>query len=320
MLVALLLSALVGLSLGLLGGGGSILMVPTLVHAVGLGPREAIATSLLVVGLVAAAALVSHARAGQVAWRTGMRFGGAGMVGSELAGLVAQRVPTTWLTWAFIALMSLTALAMLRPAPPLVAKPRAGRRSSGRMVAVGAGVGALTGLVGAGGGFVVVPALVLFGGLPMREAIGTSLLVIALQSLAGFATHAAHVAPAPGLTAAVVAAAMVGALAGSHLTGRVPAARLRRGFAFFVLALAAWMAAGALPAGWREVLAHGAWPRWLLGVLVGAALAVTLRGGGRWSGASGQAVVGYAAADEGAPQRLRRLARRAGDPRASTLG
>ena len=183
--LALALSVLIGVSLGLLGGGGSILTTPILIYAIGLEPKEAIATSLLVVGITSLAGLVSHARAGNVAWRTGVIFGLAGMAGAYAGGFVAKWIPANVLLVLFALMMVATAIAMFRGRKA----PADGEKrtfAAWKIVLDGLVVGLVTGLVGAGGGFLVVPALALLGGLPMPVAVGTSLLVIAMKSFAGF--------------------------------------------------------------------------------------------------------------------------------------
>jgi uncharacterized membrane protein YfcA len=251
LILGVALSVLVGVAIGLLGGGGSILTVTLLVYVLALPAHEAIATSLLVVGATSLAALVTHARAGRVAWRTGLLFGLAGMVGSFAGARVARLIPAGLLLALFGAVMLATAIAMLRggaesahaEASP-TARPRAQRAG---LVAQGLLVGVVTGLVGAGGGFLVVPALVLLGGLPMNVAVGTSLIVVALNALAGFAGHLGAVAIDVELTALVTGAALVGSLAGSRLAGRIPPAALRRGFGVFVIAMAIFILGQQLP-------------------------------------------------------------------------
>ncbi len=233
------LALLVGVALGLLGGGGSILTVPLLVYGLDVEPKSAIASSLVVVGVTSLAAMIQHARAGHVVWRTGLLFGAAGMVGAFGGGLLAAYFSARVLLLLFAGMMGLTAVAMLRggaseaQGPPKVP-------SVGLVIAEGVGVGVVTGLVGAGGGFLVVPALALLGGLTMQEAVGTSLLVITMKSFAGYLGHARHVDIDMKLTAYVVVAAVVGSLVGSALAGRVPALWLRRGFGVFVLGMAAF--------------------------------------------------------------------------------
>jgi uncharacterized membrane protein YfcA len=229
------LSIVIGAVLGMLGGGGAILTMPMLVYVVDVDPRTAIATSLFVVGATSAVSAAMHARAGAVRWRTGGVFGVAAMTGAFGGGRLAAFVPSAVLLLVFAALMVGSALAMLRRSPA----KRAARSelAVGRAVVLGTSVGLISGLVGAGGGFMIVPTLALFGGLSMREAIGTSLFVIALQSFAGFAGHLAHVDLDVALTAAITAASVAGAIVGASVGKKVPAAALRTGFAWLVLAM-----------------------------------------------------------------------------------
>jgi uncharacterized membrane protein YfcA len=237
--IAVALSVVIGISLGLLGGGGSILTLPILRYVLHMEAHDAIALSLLVVGTTSAAAVVSHARAGRVRWRTGLIFGLAGMVGAFGAGRVAHFFPATVLLGLFGVMMIITAVAMLRGRSPTVeasAPPR--ELPVGKVLAEGLVVGAITGLVGAGGGFLVVPALVLLGGLPMDIAVGTSLLVITMKSFAGFAGYLEHAEIDWGIAMYITAAAVVGSVIGGALASRISPDKLRKGFAWFVVAMA----------------------------------------------------------------------------------
>ncbi|GAB2928077.1 sulfite exporter TauE/SafE family protein [Micromonospora polyrhachis] len=248
------LAVLIGVSLGLLGGGGSILAVPLLVYVAGLEAKEAIATSLLVVGVTSAVAVLPHARAGRIRWRTGLIFGLAGMVGAYGGGRLAALIPAGILLTGFALMMLATATAMIRGR----------RRAEGataeatselpllRVVADGVVVGLATGLVGAGGGFLVVPALALLGGLPMPIAVGTSLVVIAMKSFAGLAGYLSSVQIDWGLAGAVTVAAVVGSLLGGRLAGRIPENVLRRMFGWFVVVMGVFVLAQQVP---RPVLA-----------------------------------------------------------------
>lgn len=246
--LALALALLIGISLGLLGGGGSILTLPILTYAIGMETRSAIAASLFVVGVTSAIGAIAHARAGRIRWRTGLLFGVAGMLGAFVGGRLAAFVPGDVLLVLFAGMMIATAIAMLRrPRLPAGGTPLPVHELPAAKVLLEGGlVGAVTGLVGAGGGFLVVPALVLLGRLPMRIAVGTSLVVIALKSFAGLAGHLAHTDVDWPITVAVTAAAVLGSLAGGRLAGRIPADALRRGFGVFVLAMAALVLAGPL--------------------------------------------------------------------------
>ena len=231
------LAVFVGISLGLLGGGGSILTVPLLAYVAGMDAKQAIATSLLVVGVTSAIGAISHARAGRVQWRTGLIFGGAGMAGAYGGGLLARFIPGTFLLVGFAVMMVATAIAMLRGRKDVDAPERGHHLPIPTIIAEGVVVGLVTGLVGAGGGFLVVPALALLGGLPMPIAVGTSLIVIAMKSFAGLAGYLSSVQIDWALALAVTAAAVAGALAGARLTAKVNPDALRKAFGWFVLAM-----------------------------------------------------------------------------------
>jgi uncharacterized membrane protein YfcA len=252
LVVAVLLSVAIGIALGLLGGGGSILTVPILVYALGMEEKSAIASSLLVVGVTSAVAAIQHARAKNIVWSVALVFALAGMLGAYVGGRMAAFIPATILLVLFAVMMLATALAMWRgrrrdPSDDadddddVAERPRSApaRRFATALIAVeGLAVGVVTGLVGAGGGFLVVPALALLGRLTMRQAIGSSLVVIALKSFAGYAGYASHVAIDWRMTGVVALAAVAGTFIGAPLAKRVPQETLRRGFAVFVVAMA----------------------------------------------------------------------------------
>jgi len=235
--IVLLLSVLIGVSLGLLGGGGSILTVPILTMAAGMETKAAIASSLFVVAVTSAAGVISHARAGRVRWRIGILFGLAGMAGAFGGGRIAASIPGSVLMILFGLMMAATAIAMLRG--PTTAKPSmVTDLPTSKIIAEGVVVGVVTGLVGAGGGFLVVPALVLLGGLSMELAVGTSLVVISMKSFAGLAGHLGHVSIDWPIVLAITGTAVVGSLIGGKLAGRIPPAMLRRGFGVFIIVMA----------------------------------------------------------------------------------
>ncbi len=284
--LAVVLAVFIGVSLGLLGGGGSILAVPLLVYVVGMDAKEAIATSLLVVGATSAVALIPHARAGRVRWRTGLVFGAAGMVGAYAGGRVAEFIPGTVLLVAFALMMLATAVAMIRGrrAP---STPAHTELPVGRVLLDGVVVGLVTGLVGAGGGFLIVPALVLLGGMPMSAAVGTSLLVIAMKSFAGLAGYLASVEIDWPVALAITGAAVLGSLLGSRLSGLVPPDTLRKAFGWFVVVMGVVVLVQQVPS---EVTASGWFWAAILGValVVGAVLVVQRRRAGN-GGESGGA-------------------------------
>ncbi|ALV32263.1 sulfite exporter TauE/SafE family protein [Streptomyces sp. CdTB01] len=251
-------SLLIGVSLGVLGGGGSILTVPILIYLAGMETKEAIATSLFVVGVTSAAGVVSHARAGRVRWRTGLLFGLAGMTGAYAGGRLAEYIPGGVLLLAFALMMIATAVAMIR-----------GRRQAPKKVhhelpvlhvlLDGIVVGLVTGLVGAGGGFLVVPALALLGGLPMTVAVGTSLLVISMKSFAGLAGYLASVHIDWGFAALVTATAVVGSLLGGLLAGRIPQDALRKSFGWFVAVMGVFVLGQQISSDLRQTLLTSPW-------------------------------------------------------------
>ncbi|MBD7994694.1 sulfite exporter TauE/SafE family protein [Arthrobacter sp. Sa2CUA1] len=247
LLLTLLLSVLIGISLGLLGGGGSILTVPILTYVAGMNPKEAIAASLFVVGATSAVSAVHHARGKRVRWRTGLVFGAAGMAGAFGGGLLGGHIPGTILMIAFALMMVATSLAMIRGRRNAPDAPRQGDLPVGKVIGEGLAVGLVTGLVGAGGGFLVVPALALLGGLSMPVAVGTSLVVIAMKSFAGLGGYLTTVSLDWALVGGVTVAAILGSFIGARLSSRVPEAALRKGFGFFVLAMGVFVLVQELP-------------------------------------------------------------------------
>jgi uncharacterized membrane protein YfcA len=238
------LAVLVGVALGLLGGGGSILMVPLLAYVAGMDAKHAIATSLLVVGIASVVAVIAHARAGRVRWRTAVLIGVAAMAGAYAGGRLAHFIPGTVLMIAFAAVMVAAAIAMLRGRNNTGPTPQRGQLPRRTMIALtGVAVGVLSGLVGAGGGFLLVPALALLAGLEMPTAVGTSLVVIAMQSSAGLAGHLAHEHIDWQLAGLVTAAAVTGAMIGGRLTALVKPDALRIAFGWVTLLMAAVMLA-----------------------------------------------------------------------------
>ncbi|MGW7406010.1 sulfite exporter TauE/SafE family protein [Streptomyces sp. NPDC054833] len=238
-ILALAAGAVIGLALGALGGGGSVLAVPALIYLLGFSPVGATTASLVIVTFTSATALIAHARDGNVRWRTGLLFAAAGIGPAMLGGALAARVPEAALTAAFAVVAGAAAIRMLRSGPAaegtVTVRP-------GRAAAAGAGLGAVTGILGVGGGFLAVPALVGVLGMRMRNAVGTSLLVITVNSLAALATRAGTV---EGLDWAVVGpfigAAILGAWDGRRLSAKVSGHTLQRIFALALLAVAGFM-------------------------------------------------------------------------------
>lgn len=237
----LLLGFAIGLSLGLLGGGGSILTVPALVYLVGQSPQAAVTTSLAIVGANSVLGAYFHNLKGACNWSVALVFGGAGMVVAYLAAGLSKLFSPAMLMAAFAVLMMVIGAVMLLQKPPRDEVQQCKQPRWPVVIAGGAAVGLLTGVLGVGGGFLVVPALVLLVGVPMSQAVGTSLLVIAANSFAGLAGHI----DTPGfnltLTLTFVAAGLAGTFAGSHLGHRLPAQKLRQAFAVFVILLAVFL-------------------------------------------------------------------------------
>lgn len=238
--LGLILATLIGLSLGLLGGGGSILTVPVLVYVLGVAAKPAVAMSLPVVGVTSLVAAAFHWRLGNVRVPTALTFGSLAMVGAfagaRLSVLLSGPVQLALLAVAMLA----AAASMLRDTGDTSVPDEEADAGPVRLVAlvpVALAVGMLTGLVGIGGGFLVVPALVLLARVPMGQAVGTSLLVIAMNSASAFAGYVGTVELDWGFLGGFTTAAVVGALVGTALLSRVPQAALKRGFAVLLLAM-----------------------------------------------------------------------------------
>lgn len=258
-ILAAALALFIGAAVGILGGGGSILTTPLLVYVVGFDAKQAITASLFVVAITSVFGLIAHARAGRVRWRTGLIFGAAGMVGAFIGGQVGALLPGALLLAAFSVMMGITAVAMIRGRKQVKGHGPHKGLPLFRIILDGLIVGLVTGLVGAGGGFLVVPALALLGGLPMPNAVATSLLVVAMKSIAGFLGYAltfggdtfvaintqtttlADGASIWPITLIVTGMAIIGALVGSRLVGKIHPDKLRKAFGWFVLVMAVFI-------------------------------------------------------------------------------
>lgn len=239
-ITGLVLSALIGLSLGLIGGGGSILTVPILVYFLGVPPHEAVAMSLAVVGATSLFGAYLHYRADNVNFSSGLLFGGAGMVGAFVGSPFTKLITPGPLLLIFGVLMLVTAISMFRRRRPGIEQATHTPHAA-QAVAAGFGVGVLTGFLGVGGGFLIVPALVFFGGLQIKKAVGTSLFVIFLNSVAGLIGHISHNVFDWSLTSAVTTLAVGGAVGGTVLSHRLAAHRLQRMFAVLILGVGAFL-------------------------------------------------------------------------------
>jgi uncharacterized membrane protein YfcA len=243
-IVAVTLGLLIGALVGVLGGGGSLLAVPALVYVAGQSPPQGVATSLLVVGITAVVALLPRLRAGQIAWRIAILFGLAGAATAFAGAAVNRLLPDDVVLALFAALMVAAGVRMLQDKPNTGAACSTDggrvnwRRCLPRTLAGGLVVGFFTGLLGVGGGFLIIPVLFVLG-VSMETAIGTSLLIAAVNSAAGFVAHAGDAPLDVPVTVAFTAAAVVAALAASRRGARLDTARLRRWFAYLVLVVAA---------------------------------------------------------------------------------
>lgn len=254
--LGLLFGLIVGFSLGLTGGGGAIFAVPLLVYGLSIPPRVAVGVSLGAVGLTALAGAISRWRSGQVEAPTGLLFAVAGMLGAPVGAWIANRLPEAVLLSAFAILMLIVAVRMWTkadayppacessPDGPTCRRDAVGRldlttRCAALLAVTGVAVGILSGLFGVGGGFVIVPALVLFSGMPIHRAVATSLLVITLVSASGLAAHllAGH-ALSWELVLLFGAGGVAGLLLGNQLGQRLSGPRLQRTFAAAIVVVA----------------------------------------------------------------------------------
>jgi uncharacterized membrane protein YfcA len=265
LLLAVMAGVLIGLSLGALGGGGSILAVPVLVYLLDQSPAQATTGSLVVVGVTSALGAATAYRHGNVMLGRGVTFAAVGIGGAAAGALAAARVPETVLMAAFAALMLVVGTVMLvrtrsggqegpRPQlddPIITFSPTFACNcpQALKVLVTATAVGLLTGFLGVGGGFLVVPALVLALGPPMTYAAGTSLVVITVTSAAALVVRAgAGAQPDWSLVAALTVASATTAVLGARLAARTDARRLSGAFTGLVLVVAVLTASQALPA------------------------------------------------------------------------
>ncbi|CAD5264858.1 MULTISPECIES: sulfite exporter TauE/SafE family protein [unclassified Imperialibacter] len=246
-------SVIMGLSLGLIGGGGSILTVPILVYLFGVDPVASTAYSLFVVGLTSLVGSVSHFKKGNVDLKTAFIFGLPAIISVySVRKFLVPAIPDTIMTIGSVTVtkslfvMVLFATLMLLASISMIRKPK--KKEEGEetemkykyliILAEGLLVGGITGLVGAGGGFLIIPALVLMAGLPMKKAVGTSLLIIAMKSLIGFTGDLSGALIIDYKFMLIFSAfAIVGIFTGSYLTKFIPNEKLKPVFGYFVLVM-----------------------------------------------------------------------------------
>lgn len=274
--LSVILGAMIGLSLGALGGGGSILTVPALVYTLGVSAKHSTSASLLIVGLSALLGMLAHGRAGRVRWTTGITVGVISVVGSLAGTALNRKINPDVLLLLFAVLMFVVATVMIRRdrsghVPPLRAvEDDAHESTEGRgrsyeagaapgsltlsrsevvvrrtrpllVITVGVGVGFLTGFLGVGGGFIVVPSLMLALGFELAEAVGTSLLIIAISSAFAIAERGGVHGVALHILVPFAGSAMAAALVGNEIASRVSVRRLNQGFIGLVLAVACYV-------------------------------------------------------------------------------
>lgn len=251
-IVGYIASALIGISLGLIGGGGSILTVPVLVYLLGVNAVEATAYSLFIVGSTALVGAYPKYKQGLLNIKTAIIFGIPSIVAVYLTRkFLVPAIPTELFTLGglmitksilmmllFALLMVFASVSMIKDQKVAATKADSPQKFNYPMIlAEGAIVGMLTGLVGAGGGFLIIPALVLFTGLPMKEAVGTSLLIIAAKSLIGFTGDLGHFEMNWSLLIIVSSIAIAGIFLGNYLSLKIDGAKLKKGFGWFVLVM-----------------------------------------------------------------------------------
>ena len=240
----------IGVSLGLLGSGGSILTVPVLVYLVGQDEKVAIAGSLFIVGSIALAGSLPVLRAGLITWRSVPIFGLPGMAGTYAGAAIAAYVSGLMQLALFAVVMLLASYLMLRPIK--LTDTAHAPRALWKIAGDGLVVGIITGLVGVGGGFLIVPALVLLGGLSMHQAVATSLVVIALKSYSGFWKYLDVLSEQDlrldwPVLALVTVLGIAGSIVGSRLARRVHQDRLKRWFGYFLIVMGIYILARSLP-------------------------------------------------------------------------
>jgi len=257
MMIAFIGAIVIGLSLGLMGSGGSILTVPVLIYVLGHADKPAIAESLAIVGGVACVGAVPGVLARRVDWRSVVLFGVPAMAGTWLGAWVSLWIPGAVQLLVFAIVMLLAAGLMMRRGGTHEISPPLHRPDPLLIVIEGLGVGVLTGLVGVGGGFLIVPALVLLGGLGMHRAVATSLVIIVGKSAAGFWKYVVVLNELDlqvdwGTIAMFIGIGGLGAVVGTRLAGSIDQQRLKRAFGVFLIAMGVII-------GVREVmrLSHG---------------------------------------------------------------
>ena len=223
---------LVGISLGLFGGGGTILLLPLLVYLFSIELGQAIPIAQLTLFFASAVAFIAPARRGEVDARVAFTLGLAGIVFAALGALVSPLIPPKLLLTFFSLLMLGAGVRMWLAKNPDQEGDQCRPRSA---LLIGSLIGFISGMTGAGGGFLLVPSMIMFCGIPMKKAIGTAFLVIALQSLSGFLTQITHTSIDLGFTSAIVGLSAAGGVVGGMLSRKIDVNILKRAFAVFIV-------------------------------------------------------------------------------------
>jgi uncharacterized membrane protein YfcA len=250
----LLMALVIGITLGLIGGGGSILTVPVFVYVMGIPPVEATAYSLFVVGATSAAGAYGYQKDGLIAWKDGLIFAIPSLIAVFIIrSAVVPAIPDTlggaiglsfskdlFIMVLFAIIMAMASITMIKDGVQIAPNPDMSATKKAIIIMLeGFGVGAVTGLVGAGGGFLIIPALVILMGMDMKMAVGTSLMIIAVKSLIGFT---GDVISLPHIDWTLIlqftALSLVGVWIGLKLSKRIPGQKLKKAFGYFVAIMA----------------------------------------------------------------------------------
>ena len=256
-IIGYIAAALIGISLGLIGGGGSILTVPVLVYIFHIQPKLATSYSLFIVGSTSLVGAINNYIKGWVDVKTALLFGTSSITTVFLTRkFIVHAIPESIFTVGnftitaslltmvlFALLMLLASWSMIRNKNNKLAEMDNRNKVNNlpKLLSYGIGVGLVTGLLGAGGGFLIIPTLVLLIGLPMKEAIGTSLMIIAMNSLLGFTGDIGHVDPDWKFLLTLTAIAIAGIFIGTSIGKKIPGAKLKKGFGWFVLVMAVYI-------------------------------------------------------------------------------
>lgn len=236
MIIGYLLAILIGLLLGILGGGGSILTVPVLVYALDIGAKESIALSLAIVAITSLVGTYSHYKAKNINFKVAMIFGPVAMIATFIGAKLSVFLTGQAQLLIFAIVMLISALFMFRGNKNIEVTEEK-KLNYPLIVAEGTFVGILTGLIGVGGGFMIVPALVLLANIPMKKAIGTSLVIISLKSFSGFLGYLGSVSIDWNFLLQFSIFTIIGIIAGSYLVKYISAQKLKKSFAMFLVVM-----------------------------------------------------------------------------------